>query len=134
MKKIYYDEYIDNEDEISDEEIMQDLDPENHGIILDDPDTLEYDEDLDDIQIPVQPKTLLAALRDELKLQEPDRGVLSFSKDGVNYEGVPMLEINPNKFVPFQLFGFSINGKSFLLNPIPQILSYGDASTKILFL
>ena len=45
MKKIYYDDYIDNEDEISDEEMMQDLDPENHGIILDDPDTLEYDED-----------------------------------------------------------------------------------------
>ena len=44
------------------------------------------------------------------------------------------IKINPNKFVPFQLFGFSINGKSFLLNPIPQILSYGDASTKILFL
>ena len=78
MKKIYYDEYIDNEDEISDEEMMQDLDPENHGIILDDPDTLEYDEDLDDIQMPVQPKTLLSALRDELKLHEPDRKLKSF--------------------------------------------------------
>ena len=114
MKKIYYDEYIDNEDEISDEEMMDDLDPENHGIILDDPETLEYDEDLDDIQIPVQPRTLLSALRDELKLQEPDRGALSFSKDGIDYEGVPMLEINPNKFV----FKLEPEGKlkSFLLS------------------
>ena len=112
MKKIYYDDYIDNEDEISDEEMMQDLDPENHGIILDDPDTLE----LDYIQIPVQPKTLLSALRYELKLQEPDRGALSFSKDGVDYEGVPMLEINPNKFV----FKLEPEGKlkSFLLSDI----------------
>ena len=116
MKKIYYDDYIDNEDEISDKEMMQDLDPENHGIILDDPDTLEYDEDLDYIQIPVQPKTLLSALRYELKLQEPDRGALSFSKDGVDYEGVPMLEINPNKFV----FKLEPEGKlkSFLLSDI----------------
>ena len=116
MKKIYYDDYIDNEDEISDEEMMHDLDPENHGIILDDPDTLEYDEDLDDIQIPVQPKTLLSALRDELKLQEPDRGALSFSNDGVDYEGVPMLEINPNKFV----FKLEPEGKlkSFMLSDI----------------
>jgi hypothetical protein len=120
MKKIYYDDYIDNEDEISDEEMMQDLDPENHGIILDDPDTLEYDEDLDDIQIPVQPKTLLSALRDELKLQEPDRGALAFSKDGVDYEGVPMLEINPNKFV----FKLEPNGKmqSIVLSDI-QVLA-----------
>ena len=116
MKKFYYDEYIDNEDEISDEEMMQDLDPENHGIILDDPDTLEYDEDLDDIQIPVQPKTLLAALRDELKLKEPDRGALAFLNNGIDYEGVPMLEINPNKFV----FKLEPGGqlKSFLLSDI----------------
>lgn len=99
MRKIYYEDYIDNDDEISDDEMMKDLDPENHVIILDDPDTLEYDEDLDDIQMQVQPKTLLAALRDELKLREPDRGSLTFSNDGVEYEGVPMLEINPNKFV-----------------------------------
>ena len=62
------------------------------------------------------PRTLLSALRDELKLQEPDRGALSFSKDGIDYEGVPMLEINPNKFV----FKREPEGKlkSFLLSDI----------------
>ena len=116
MKKIYYDEYIDNNDEISDEEVMQDLDQENHVIVLDDPDELDDVEDNDDVKTQVQPKTLLSALRDELKLQEPDRGSLEFSKDGIDYEGIPMLEINPNKFV----FKLEPDGKlkSFLLSDI----------------
>lgn len=120
MNKLYYDDYIDSEDEITDEEIMQDLDPENHEIVLDDPDKLEYNDDVDDIPMPIQPKTLLAALRDELKIKEYDRGSLSFSKDGVDYEGVPMLEINPDKFV----FKLEPSGelKSFKLSTIRVIL------------
>ena len=98
MRKLYYDDYIDSDDEISDDDLMQELDPENHEIILDDPESLD-DEDFDDIPVRVQPKTLLAALRDELKLKEYERGSLTFIKDGVEYEGVPMLEINPDKFV-----------------------------------
>ena len=118
MQKVYYDDYLD--DEIPDEEIMQDLDPENHGIILDDPET-EYGDDEDDIDIlvPVKPRTLLSALKDELKLMEFERGSLTFSKDGVEYEGVPMLAINDNKFV-FKLLPEG-KLKSFLLSDIQVV-------------
>ena len=99
MRKLYYDDYIDSNDEISDEEMMQELDPENHEIVLDDPESEDFDEDEIDILTPVKPKTLLAALKDELKLKEYERGSLTFTKDGIEYEGVPMLAINDNKFV-----------------------------------
>lgn len=107
MKEFYYDEYV-NDDEVSDEEILDDLDPNNHNIILDDPELYDVDDDDDNTNDEITnkpqvqevlPKTLLAALRAELVLKEFDRGSLSFKKDGVEYEGVPMLEINPNKFV-----------------------------------
>lgn len=116
MKKLYYDDYIDDNDEISDEEIMDDLDPDSHRIILDDPEKIYTDDDDDDIIVPIQPRTLLSALRSELKIQEPDRGVLVFTKDGTKYEGVPMIEINPDKFV----FKLEPDGKlkSFTLSTI----------------
>ncbi len=96
MRKLYFDDY---DDEITDDDIIHDMDPESHNIDLDNPDDLEYEKDIDDLPSLVHPKTLLAALRDELKLKEYERGSLTFIKDGVDYEGVPMLEINPNKFV-----------------------------------
>ena len=124
MRKLFYDDYIDNDDEITDEEIIQDLDPENHHIDLDDPESEEFnkpDDASDDaILTEVKPKTLYAALKDELKSKEVDRGSLTFTKDGVEYEGVPMLEINPNKFV----FKLEPSGKmkSFLLSEIQVVI------------
>lgn len=124
MRKLFYDDYIDNDDEITDEEIIQDLDPENHHIDLDDPESEEFnkpDDAADDaILTEVKPKTLYAALKDELKSKEVDRGSLTFTKDGVEYEGVPMLEINPNKFV----FKLEPSGKmkSFLLSEIQVVI------------
>jgi hypothetical protein len=121
MRKIYYDDFLDSDDEITDEEIIQDLDPENHNIDLDDPDSEEFNDVQDDgILQKVQPKTLYAALKDELKSKEVDRGSLTFTKDGVEYEGVPMLEINPNKFV----FKLEPSGKlkSFLLSEIQVVV------------
>ena len=101
MPNYYYDDYDNYDDEVSDDKILSDLYSENHTIELDDPDTWYDDEDEDDIidNEPITQKTLLSALRYELKLKEFERGSLSFKKDGVSYEGVPMLEINPNKFV-----------------------------------
>ena len=124
MRKLFYEDYLDNDDEITDEEIIQDLDPENHNIDLDDPESEEFnrpDDMADDaILTEVKPKTLYAALKDELKSKEVDRGSLTFTKDGVEYEGVPMLEINPNKFV----FKLEPSGKmkSFLLSEIQVVV------------
>lgn len=124
MRKLFYEDYLDNDDEITDEEIIQDLDPENHNIDLDDPESEEFnkpDDMADDaILTEVKPKTLYAALKDELKSKEVDRGSLTFTKDGVEYEGVPMLEINPNKFV----FKIEPSGqmKSFLLSEIQVVV------------
>ena len=106
MRKIFEDDYIDNAEDIANADMMQDMD--NDGVILDDPEDLEPEEvDLEDdgdetyyeYEIDDDPKTLLSALRNELKLKEYDRSSLLFQKDGEEMEGVPMLEINPNKFV-----------------------------------
>ena len=43
--------------------------------------------------------SLLNVLRDELKLKEFERGYLKFKYRGEIYDGVPMVEINPGKFV-----------------------------------
>lgn len=109
MKKIYYDEIED--DEVSDFFDEENLDDDELNM-FDDPEEIEAeDEDIfnsDDEDLPPRltdtkmiqiHKNLLGALRTELDFMECDRGVLLFRSDGVNYEGVPMLEINPNKFV-----------------------------------
>jgi len=115
MRNLYDYDYFDKEDEITDEDMMDDLEPDNHTIDLDDPDDFEFDE-IDNVESTVKPQTLLKALRDELKVKEVDRGSLTFKKDGETYEGVPMLEINSNKFV----FKLEPSGqlKSFLLSDI----------------
>ena len=81
-------------------------DADYDGIVLDDPEDIEGNVDDDEeeetyyeYEFDDDPKTLLSALRNELKLKEYDRSSLLFQKDGEELEGVPMLEINPNKFV-----------------------------------
>ena len=57
---------------------------------------------------------LLNVLRDELKLKECDRGYLTFKYRGEIYDGIPMVEINPSKFV----FKIDDKMKSILLSEI----------------
>ena len=112
MRNLYYDDYTDE-----DLDDIQDVELEDTDLDLDDPYDLDDIED-DDVEIKtyVKPKTLLAALRDELKVSEADRGSLTFTYNGVDYDGIPMVEINPNKFV----FKLESSGKlqSFLLSDI----------------
>lgn len=48
-----------------------------------------------------------------------------------NKVSLTLSSVFPNKFKPFHCLG-SLDLSSVLLNPIPQILSYGLASTKFL--
>lgn len=104
MKKYFFDD-IDDVDEIEYDSMDQKTD--GYGgldrIVLDEPDDFS-DVDEDDIiggedENQTKGKTLLVVLRDELKTQEYNRGSLDFKYNGEVYEGVPMLEINPDKFV-----------------------------------
>lgn len=99
MRNFYDSDYDENyDDEVPDEILMQNYDTsytlDGNDIDIDDEDDFE-----EPSIISAEPRTLVGALRDELKLMEPDRGTLLFRHQGVDYEGVPMLEINPNKFV-----------------------------------
>lgn len=58
--------------------------------------------------------SLLNVLRNELKMKEFERGFLRFKYRGEIYDGVPMVEINPNKFV----FKIDDKMKSILLDEI----------------
>jgi len=83
-------------------------------IQLDDPESIEDD---DEETVP-QGKTLISVLRSELRKPECDRGSIDFRYDGKDYEDcVPMLEINPNKFV-FKLEKEGNKMKSFFLSNI----------------
>ena len=101
MRKFFYDEDIDENEDLGSEERLNLDNPEeiedNDGYDeQEDPDRRLTDSDV--IEISSYPN-LLAALRNELKLLDIDRGVIAFRHKNINYEGVPMLEINPNKFV-----------------------------------
>lgn len=113
MRKYYYDD--DENDEIPDEVVFG-IEDDGYGpddrILLDDPEELSMEDEY-------APKSLVSLLRTELKRLYCDRGSLSFRYKGEDYEGIPMLEINPNKFV------FEISDdkklKSFLISDITVI-------------
>ena len=90
MQKFY--SYDDENDEMPDE--LYGIDDDGYGpddrILLDDPETMDNG---------YEAKNLVSMLRSELKIPYEKRGVLSFRYNGVDYDGVPMLEINPDKFV-----------------------------------
>lgn len=104
MKKYFYDD-IDNVDEVEYDSLDQKTDGYgiSNRINLDEPDDFSDVDDSDIIgvedEIQTRGKTLLTVLRDELKTPEYNRGSLDFKFNGEVYEGVPMLEINPDKFV-----------------------------------
>ena len=75
----------------------EDLEKEDE-IVYDDDSSSEYAEDSVEINQPVS-KTLISALRDELAKTEDKRMKLCFKYKGVYYEGIPVFEVNPNKFV-----------------------------------
>lgn len=102
-----------NFNKIEDEEMQDNFDTESgypdydgidngERIVLDDPETLELDDDEKELpeetEVPVS-KNVISALRAELKKTEDKRLKLCFRHRGVYYEGVPLLEIDPNKFV-----------------------------------
>lgn len=62
-----------------------------------------------------EPKNLLGLLRSELRKPYEERGSLMFRFEGKDYDGIPMLEINPNKFA-FEVDGGKI--KSFVISDI----------------
>ena len=108
MKKLYYDDLGDDEnldafDENGFETVddmfdsLEEIEAEEEKK-FEDPESDESDRLTNYKQIPPS-KNLLAALRTELGFLECDRGVLLFRTNGIDYEGVPMLEITPNKFV-----------------------------------
>jgi len=105
-------------DDMSDDEIYAQLgsEEENH-IGLENPEALDDEEE--EIVVKKKAQTLISVLRDELRVQEPDRGSLAFRYSGKDYEGVPMAEINSNKFV-FKLLP-SGTMKSFVLSDIKLI-------------
>lgn len=76
--------------------------------------TEEPEDNVDYVKVGKGADSLLSVLRDELKLKECDRGYLTFKYRGEIYDGIPMAEINPSKFV------FSIDNKmkSILLSEI----------------
>ena len=87
---------IDDYDDFDDE----DVDMQGYDSTYSMDGTDQYDDDQEEIVIvKVEPKTLVGVLRDELKLKEPDRGILYFRHQGSDYAGVPLCELNPNKFV-----------------------------------
>lgn len=87
-------------DELPDDEMPDDVMMQNYDTTytLDGGDSESDEEDEQPLE-KSEPKTLVMALRDELKRIEPDRGSLLFRYQGKDYEGVPMMEINANKFV-----------------------------------
>lgn len=127
----YYDDYDEN-DEMPDGLYGRDYDGygfDNGRIKLDDPEEIEMemygDNDDDDDEIPIdiaaiendiEYKNTVAGLRAELKRDYFDRGVLSFRYNGEDYEGIPMTEVSPGKFM------FEINGtkklKAFAISDI----------------
>lgn len=86
----------------NEETVYPELDDFDNGerIVLDDPEELSKDEedDVEEISVPIS-KNLISALRDELVKTEDKRLKLCFRHKGVYYEGIPLVEINPNKFV-----------------------------------
>lgn len=85
------------DDSIDDEEDTFDPVSSNDINSVNDYDT---EEDTDLVKVKSgKPELLLNVLRDELKLKECDRGFLRFKYRGEIYDGVPMVEINPSKFV-----------------------------------
>lgn len=107
-EKDLYDELTSNttlsgmeDDDIDSEEVddfdsddYNDINAENdYDSITDDGDTVDY------VKVKKGVDSLVNVLRDELKLKECDRGYLSFKYRGELYDGIPMVEINPGKFV-----------------------------------
>lgn len=82
-KPDYLDEY---DDVIEDEPFEQEDEEQSENIKNDSTDTYITD-------------TVVTALRDELKKKEYQRDYLKFRYRGEVCDGVPMLEINPSKFV-----------------------------------
>lgn len=74
----------------------------------------EEDDNVDYVKVNKGMDSLLNVLRDELKLKECDRGYLTFKYRGEIYDGIPMVEINPSKFV----FKIDDKMKSVLLSEI----------------
>lgn len=117
--RIQYEDY--DEDNLNIDDYDQFEEGSEERLNLDNPEELE-DSDKKEYQSPeVTGKTLLSVLRGELKKSEADRGSLDFRFDGVNYSGVPMYEINPNKYV-FKIVDEDDNQvgplKSFILSNI----------------
>lgn len=112
MRKYYYDD--DENDEIPDDVVFG-IEDDGYGpddrIMLDDPEEISREDEY-------IPKSLVSLLRTELKRMYCDRGSLTFRYNGEDYEGIPMLEINPNKFV-FELENKKL--KSFLISDITII-------------
>ena len=95
--RIEYKDY--DEDNLNIEDYDQFEEESEERLNLDNPEELE-DSDKKEYQSPeVTGKTLVSVLRAELNKPEPDRGSLDFRFNGVNYTGVPMNEINSDKFV-----------------------------------
>ena len=114
----YEDVYSFDDDEVSDDEIYAQIDAEGENHIgLETPE--DFDDNEEEIVIKRKAQSLVSVLRDELRVQEPDRGSLTFKYLGKEYEGVPMAEINSNKFV----FKILPDGKmkSFVLSDIKLV-------------
>ena len=116
FRQIYDTTYDDpQDDEMPDDVMMQNYD-KTYSLEGSDSESDDEDDDLEPAGSEEQPRTLVGALRDELKMIEPDRGSLLFRYQGKNYEGIPIAEISANKFV-FKL-GPSDQLKSFALSEI----------------
>lgn len=116
FRQIYDTTYDDpQDDEMPDDVMMQNYDT-TYSLEGSDSESDDEDEELEPSVSEEQPRTLVGALRDELKRIEPDRGSLLFRHQGKNYEGIPIAEISANKFV-FKLVP-SNQLKSFALSEI----------------
>lgn len=132
MKKYLYDDAdfedesgVDNYNDNDDSEFDYDnIEQQTNGFVedriqLDDPEDLS-DEDNVVYALKEKSRTLLNILRTELKNPEYNRGSLEFRHDGEMYDGVPMIEINPDKFV-FKLLPEN-KLKAFKLSEIKALL------------
>lgn len=100
-------DFDENEEDEFNSDSLYDMDSD---VIVSD----EEDDNVDYVKVNKGMDSLLNVLRDELKLKECDRGYLTFKYRGEIYDGIPMVEINPSKFV----FKIDDKMKSILLSEI----------------
>lgn len=113
---IYDDDVYSDDYDFNDNDRVNLEDPEVVDIELDD---IGFEGELDNEPSPeiVMKGTPCAVLTKELKEPEYARGVLDFKYQGVNYQGVPMVKVNDNRFV-FKLVSHDDKLKAFNLSEI----------------